>query len=82
MVNLAFQKAVLPLLLISFPPSPQGKKGNFEMYHDGDFFGLPYDYHSVMHYGPNSFSKCKSGCHTIQALDPDMQKVPIHIFDI
>ena len=46
--NLSFSP--IGLFFNSFPPSAQGKKGNFEMYHDGDFFGLPYDYYSVMHY--------------------------------
>ena len=89
MVNLVFQKTApfYPLsffytCFISFPPSRQGKKGNFEMYHDGEFFGNPYDYESIMHYGPNTFSKCKSGCQTIETLDPDMQKVLIHTFMI
>ena len=34
----------------NFHPLFWGKKGNFEVYHDGDFFDLPYDYKSVMHY--------------------------------
>ena len=33
-----------------------GKKGNFEVYHDGDFFDLPYDYKSVMHYSGKDFT--------------------------
>ena len=35
-----------------------GKKGNFEVYHDGDFFDLPYDYKSVMHYSGKEFYCC------------------------
>ena len=35
-----------------------GKKGNFEVYHDGDFFDLPYDYKSIMHYSGKEFYCC------------------------
>lgn len=41
----------------------------------GDYFGLPYDYHSVMHYSSSAFSNCGWGCITIQTLDENMQSV-------
>ena len=43
----------------------------------GDYFGLPYDYHSVMHYSSSAFSNCGWGCITIQTLDEKMQSVSI-----
>ena len=41
-----------------FHPLFWGKKGNFEVYHDGDFFDLPYDYNSIMHYSGKEFYCC------------------------
>ena len=39
----------------------------------GDFFGLPYDYKSIMHY--SGYVHSKNNQLTILTLDPNMQKV-------
>ena len=36
-------------------------------------FGLPYDFHSVMHYGPYDFSKNEK--RTIETVDPSKQDI-------
>ena len=63
--------------LCAFAPSYfLGKEnGNFLMYSgsEGETFGLPYDYKSIMHYG--EYSSSENGQITIQTLDPSMQKV-------
>lgn len=40
-----------------------GQEYNFNKLSDDDVnsLGLPYDYHSIMHYARNTFSKCKGG---------------------
>ena len=50
---------------------------NFKMYSgsEGETFGLPYDYKSVMHY--HGYAWSKNGQMTMQTLDPKMQKVII-----
>ena len=46
---------------------------------EGDFFGLPYDYMSLMHYKKDSHRK-KQGQITSQTLDPKMQEVTSTLF--
>ena len=50
---------------------------NFKMYSgsEGETFGLPYDYKSVMHY--HGYAWSKNGQMTMQTLDPKMQQVII-----
>ena len=43
------------------------------MHTAGDFFGLPYDFKSVMHY--SQYQQSRNGKVTIQTLDTNMQKV-------
>ena len=47
------------------------------MHMAGDFFGLPYDYKSVMHY--DQYQQSRNGKVTIQTLDPNMQKVRLDL---
>lgn len=53
---------------IKFENIEAGKSGNFNMDHapSTTSFGTPYDYDSVMHYTPGSFSK--NGYNTIEAI--------------
>ena len=46
----------------------------------GDFFGLPYDYRSLMHYRKGSHSTDPDNKITIQTLDPNMQEVILTSF--
>ena len=70
--------------LCAFAPSYfLGKEnGNFFMYSgsEGETFGLPYDYKSIMHY--QEYSSSKNGQITIETLDPSMQKVMSTFFSV
>ncbi|KAH8293078.1 hypothetical protein KR044_000940 [Drosophila immigrans] len=52
----------------------KGTEFNFKKYDETELgdFGVPYDYSSILHYGPKGFSK--NGEPTIVALDPRGQK--------
>uniref|UniRef100_A0AAG5DK38 Metalloendopeptidase n=1 Tax=Anopheles atroparvus TaxID=41427 RepID=A0AAG5DK38_ANOAO len=56
---------------INWSAIPAGKSFNFNLYSSNviDDFGIPYDYDSVMHYGPTAFSVDKR--QTIVPLKPD-----------
>ena len=61
---------------INFENIQEGSEGNFHKYdaNEVDDFGLPYDFHSVMHYVGNAFSKNPS-LKTIETLDPSKQDI-------
>ena len=61
-------------ILLSFAPNHLGENNtDFLMNLFGDFFGLPYNYKSVMHY--DQYQQSKNGQITIQTLDPNLQEV-------
>merc|ERR1712198_638986 len=50
-----------------------GHQHNFVLDRNTDSFGIPYDYCSIMHYGPYSFSEYQISRPTMLARDPNYQ---------